>query len=196
MPYIEQEFRPRFDVHIEKIAEEIDSIVSKEKNRTAFAGLLKYIYANLILEVIPERRYWAICMVGGVFSNMGHEFFRKFQVTRSHCIGRLELIGDKEISNYESDLVTDLKEHPGLNKHIKNLAEEINLMVQEKSDKKLFTGLFNYCGTTLALRVVPCHCFWVLELFSKVLEEVNFEFYQIYAVPYEDEKIEENGDVY
>ncbi len=89
MPYILAEDRTRLDVHIEALAKEIIAIADEYKTkaegagRTAdgsFAGLLNYACTRLALEVVPERRYWTIALVSGVFKNIGDEFYRRYGV--------------------------------------------------------------------------------------------------------------------
>ena len=78
MPYIKQEFRPRLDSHIEALAGEIKQIAKEQNDPHAFAGLLNYACTSLALKVIPEKRYWAIALVSGIFSNIGDEFYRRY----------------------------------------------------------------------------------------------------------------------
>ena len=78
MPYIKQELRPRLDSHIEALAGEIKKIAEEQNDQHAVAGLLNYACTTLGLKVIPEKRYWAIALVAGVFRNIGDEFYRRY----------------------------------------------------------------------------------------------------------------------
>lgn len=78
MPYIPQKDRSKFDKHIEKLAKAIKKAAAESGDKTAFAGLLNYCCTSLALRVIPERRYWAIALITGVFKNMIDEFYRRY----------------------------------------------------------------------------------------------------------------------
>ena len=78
MPYIKQELRPRLDGHIEALASEIKKIAGEQNDPHAVAGLLNYSCTKLGLKVIPEKRYWAIALLAGVFSNISSEFYRRY----------------------------------------------------------------------------------------------------------------------
>lgn len=78
MPYIKQELRPRLDEHIEALASEIKKIAGEQNDSHAVAGLLNYSCTKLGLKVIPEKRYWAIALIAGVFRNIGDEFYRRY----------------------------------------------------------------------------------------------------------------------
>ena len=78
MPYIKQELRPRLDGHIEALASEIKKIAEEQGAPHAVAGLLNYSCTKLGLKVIPEKRYWAIALIAGVFRNIGDEFYRRY----------------------------------------------------------------------------------------------------------------------
>ena len=77
MPYIKQELRPRLDEHIEALASEIKKIAEEQNDQHAVTGLLNYSCTRLGLKVIPEKRYWAIALIAGVFRNIGDEFYRR-----------------------------------------------------------------------------------------------------------------------
>ncbi len=78
MPYIKLEYRPRLDAHIENLAEEIKQIIQETGDEGDFAGFLNYSCTRLALKTIPARRYKWIAMVCGVFSNIVHEFYRRY----------------------------------------------------------------------------------------------------------------------
>lgn len=78
MPYIPQKYRPALDEYIDKLAEEIKKAALKEGGEGAFAGFLNYCSTRLALKTIPERRYWAIALIVGVFKNVADEFYRRY----------------------------------------------------------------------------------------------------------------------
>lgn len=78
MPYIKQENRPRLDPHIEALVGEIKKITEEANDPHAFAGLTNYVCTRLALGVIPEKRYWAVALIAGVFRNIGDEFYRRY----------------------------------------------------------------------------------------------------------------------
>lgn len=57
-------------------------------------------------------------------------------------------------------------------------------------------GRFNYAVTRMAINVVGQPKYWKIALMCGVLHNIVTEFYRKLAVPYEDKKIAENGDVY
>lgn len=74
MPYIDESKRPQLDRHIDKLAQELNSLC--EVN-TDFAGLLNYSCTQLAMKVIPSRRYWTLALVVGVFVTLVAEFIRR-----------------------------------------------------------------------------------------------------------------------
>lgn len=63
-------------------------------------------------------------------------------------------------------------------------------------DLQAVAGLLNYACTRIALGVIPERRYASIALVSGVLHNIADEFYRRYAVPYEDQKIKDNGDVY
>lgn len=78
MPYIKQEYRPRLDPHIEALAKEIQKIGEEQNDAHAFAGMLNYTCTRLALKLMPEKRYWVVALIAGVFRNIGDEFYRRY----------------------------------------------------------------------------------------------------------------------
>lgn len=79
MPYIPQEYRPKLDPHIVKLSEaikEVSRALGDEK--IAFPGVLNYCCTRLALEVIPDRRYYAMALLHGVFETIAQEFYRRY----------------------------------------------------------------------------------------------------------------------
>jgi len=83
-----------------------------------------------------------------------------------------------------------------LDNHIEALASEIKKIAEEQSDQHAVAGLLNYTCTTLGLKVIPEKRYWAIALLAGVFRNIGDEFYRRYAVPYEDEQIAKNGDVY
>ena len=81
----------------------------------------------------------------------------------------------------------------GLDEHINALANAITTM---SKDTYAFAGLLNYSCTRLALKVNPARRYWTIALITGVFKNIADEFYRRYGVPYEDEQIQKNGDVY
>lgn len=77
MPYIKQEYRPRLDPHIEKLADEIKKAAKETGEEGDFAGFLNYTCTKLAIKVMPARRYKWIAMIVGVFKNITDEFYRR-----------------------------------------------------------------------------------------------------------------------
>lgn len=77
MPYLKQEYRPRLDLHIKALADEIKNISKESGEEHAFAGLLDYSFTKLILQTVPEQRYWAYTLVEGMLHGLSKEFNRR-----------------------------------------------------------------------------------------------------------------------
>ena len=84
----------------------------------------------------------------------------------------------------------------GLDAHIDALANEIRALAKSEGHDAAFCGPLNYACTKLALQVIPVRRYWTIALVVGVFKNIADEFYRRYAVPYEDEKIAEHGDVY
>ena len=85
---------------------------------------------------------------------------------------------------------------PEFDKHIEELAEAIKKAAAEQGYDGAFAGFLNYTCTRLALQVIPARRYWAIALITGVFKNIADEFYRRYGVPYEEEKIKENGDVY
>ena len=79
---------------------------------------------------------------------------------------------------------------------IEDLAERIRGLRDAQDDPGLYAGLLNYACTRLALEVVPGRRYAAIATVTGVFQNIISEFYRRFAVPYEDEKIAVNGDVY
>jgi hypothetical protein len=85
---------------------------------------------------------------------------------------------------------------PDLDRHIAALAEAINSAAAGLDGDAAYAGLLNYACTTLALQTLPERGYWAIATTSGVFANIADEFYRRHAVPYEDEQIARNGDVY
>jgi len=75
MPYIRQEDRDRINPFIDKLAEEITSCVVYHD--VDFGGILNYTCTRLALSLMPEKRYWALALMVGIFETIKLEFYRR-----------------------------------------------------------------------------------------------------------------------
>lgn len=80
-----------------------------------------------------------------------------------------------------------------LDPYIDALVKAINELTP---DSLVQAGILNYCCTKLGLDLIPVRQYWAIALKSGVFRNIADEFYRRYAVPYENEKIESNGDCY
>ena len=62
-----------------------------------------------------------------------------------------------------------------------------------------FTGILNYVITTLVLKIIQNRYtnikYWMIASITGVFKNVSDEFYRRVVIPYEDKKIQENGDI-
>ena len=82
---------------------------------------------------------------------------------------------------------------------IDSLADRLAAQAEEAGYDAAFTGLLNYACTRLALAVVRRRFgrlrYWLIASLSGVFQNIASEFYRRVAVPYEDLKIPQSGDV-
>lgn len=103
-----------------------------------------------------------------------------------------------------------------LEKHLVPLAEQIKAAARDRARSKVaegqdperdpdlesattleIAGFLNYACSRLVAMVIPRPLkYSSIALFSGVLRNVSDEFYRRVAVPYEDEQMKANGDVY
>lgn len=85
-----------------------------------------------------------------------------------------------------------------LNSAIDELSDRIVSMVKSEDDSA-FAGILNYVSTRLALSIIRKKFgkirYWMIAVITGVFKNVADEFYRRLAVPYEDKKIDEEGDV-
>jgi hypothetical protein len=85
---------------------------------------------------------------------------------------------------------------PKLDGLVERLAAEIKAIAAQEESETAFAGLLNYACTRLLLQVLPARRYWAIALATGVMHNVLDEFYRRYGVPYEEEQIAKNGDVY
>jgi hypothetical protein len=66
----------------------------------------------------------------------------------------------------------------------------------DAEDHQSWCGRLNYVVTRIVINLLGPPRYWKIALYSGVLHDIGTEFYRKLAVPYEDKKIAENGDVY
>jgi len=88
------------------------------------------------------------------------------------------------------------RDRPELDVHIDALASAIKATAASYGYDGAFAGLLNYSCTRLALGVMPARRYWTIAMITGVFKNIADEFYRRFGVPYEDEQITKNGDVY
>jgi hypothetical protein len=88
MPYISQPQRAVLDKALTSLATIIE-MEARNDYRT-LPGLLNYAITRLMLDTIPEKRYWAIAMIDGVLNNVSKEWYRKYAVPYENLKCQLE----------------------------------------------------------------------------------------------------------
>jgi hypothetical protein len=83
-----------------------------------------------------------------------------------------------------------------LDPHIDSLAAEIAAIAAEESSETAFAGSLNYACTRLAVKTMPERRYWAIATVVGVMKNVADEFYRRVAVPYEEERRIEHGDVF
>lgn len=78
---------------------------------------------------------------------------------------------------------------------IVNLGNGIKAVAEKYGYPGAFAGLLNYSCTCLALSLVTRR-YWGIAIITGVFKNIADEFYRRYGVPYEDEQVKANGDVY
>lgn len=67
---------------------------------------------------------------------------------------------------------------------------------QSDLEMAALAGMLNYTITRLILSIIPGRKYWIIATVTGVLQNVSDEFYRRYVVPYEDEQLKKNGDVF
>jgi hypothetical protein len=88
------------------------------------------------------------------------------------------------------------KDRPALDVHIDALAVALTECAKSYGYDGAFAGLLSYSCSRLAMKVLPAKRYWSIALVSGVFNNIGDEFYRRFAVPYEDEQIKKNGDVF
>ena len=86
-----------------------------------------------------------------------------------------------------------------LNGLIDRLAEAMVRRAEAEGSEGAFAGLLNYACTRLALKVARLQFgamrYWLIATITGTFKNIADEFYRRVAVPYENKKIAQNGDV-
>ncbi|KKM90271.1 hypothetical protein LCGC14_1240310 [marine sediment metagenome] len=86
------------------------------------------------------------------------------------------------------------EERPAIDAHVEALAKLLNTMSRKEPLELM--GRANYTITTLLLKLFDQRKYAHMSCARAVVSDVKEEWYRRRMVPYEEEKIEENGDVY
>ena len=81
MPYIDPEDRKLLDESIDAVALNIQRLQRVDRpstSSTVSAGPLNYVCTRLALSLYPERRYWSLALVIGVFVTVVLEYYRRW----------------------------------------------------------------------------------------------------------------------
>ena len=76
------------------------------------------------------------------------------------------------------------------------LAEQVLELASHSTQDQTKDGAFNYCITRLALKLFGKKGYSQFVRVAGNLEEAKAEYRRRVVVPYEDDKLSENGDVY
>jgi hypothetical protein len=83
-----------------------------------------------------------------------------------------------------------------LDPHLDALIAEIEKTAAEEEGDAAFAGLLNYACTRLAIGAMPERRYWAMATVVGALHNVADEFYRRVAVPYEEERRTQHGDVF
>lgn len=174
MPYIKQEDRPQFE-------DEINSLVDTVTDVQNFNDLY-YIIGSLVMKTIKPKRYRQMLEATGLLMNIQQELCRRivgfdpYSPPKFECTPFFMPDGKEFKTEYDfeiSSLAAKLREGCG----------------------DLY-GNMNYAITSFLVKTYTHSIsLWAVNILS-VLDKLNDDFYEIVVSPYEDLKIEENGDVY
>lgn len=87
------------------------------------------------------------------------------------------------------------EQRSALDSRIEALAEAVRAF-HDGGNNASIAGVLNYCITRLALEAARPSRYHDIAILTGVFENVKQEFYRMFAAPYEDGKIKENGPVY
>ena len=173
MPYIKQEDRKQFD-------SEINSLVDTVTDIKNFHDLY-YIIGSLVMKTIKPKRYRQMLEVTGLFMNIRQEFCRRI-VGGPYSPPKFEGTPFFAPETEEFKIQYDFE--------ISVLAAKLREGCGD------IYGNMNYVITSFLVKTYTHSIgLWSIEILS-VLDKLNVDFYDVVAAPYEDLKIEENGDVY
>ena len=73
MPYIREEDRPQYDMHVERLAEHLRDT----EDQMDRAGHVNYVITTLLLAAFPNRKYATMALVDGIITDVGREYYRR-----------------------------------------------------------------------------------------------------------------------
>lgn len=175
MPYVAQEQRHLLEEDLTDLANEICDRYQSTKFRLL---AYRYVCLRLGVEVLPQRRYAALSAVRAVYSDASFEWQRRWKVKPKKFI----------CENVDFSI---------LNEKINGAAKKItNIAAISKEPHLAWQGLFNYYITALGLKIEDRQNESISSLIAGVLEYLHDYFYEVEMIPYEDEQIIKNGDVF
>lgn len=175
MPYIKQEHRPQFDSKINDLSLHLQS-------HTTDFNTIYLVIKTLILKSVKPKRYRQMMEVTGLLENVRQEFARRI-------IGDTNFVAPKTMflkyPNFDTETFSiDLNTE----------TERLAFFVREGCGD--IYGNLNYCITSLISKTYKQSIgMYALEIIF-TLRTLKEDFYNTIMAPYEDQKIEENGDVY
>jgi len=89
-------------------------------------------------------------------------------------------------------------ERPELDLAIENMIKSIfndKTSISNPNDFSNFLGRINYCFSRVIMGIMKNTSYKNISMATGVLENIKQEFYRRIAEPYEDKKINENGDI-
>jgi len=79
---------------------------------------------------------------------------------------------------------------------LSSLIAKVKTIQEREKDPRVVAGLLNYLCSQLALGCIPERRYWSIALITGALHNAADEFYRRYAVPFENDAIKRNGDIY
>lgn len=83
-----------------------------------------------------------------------------------------------------------------LDDDLAGIIAKIKVIKQRENDPHVVAGLLNYVTSQIAIGTIPERKYWSIAMMSGAMHNAADEFYRRYAIPYENEKIREFGDIY
>ena len=172
MPYIPQKDREPYTSIIQEINKKVP------ENEDAYFLLTGFIFDLLTRVYDPSTmRYWEHNEVIGMLECCKLEWYRKKQI--DGYVQNQEWIMQREDNNRFTDELNQLE----------SLIKPLDHIIKAGTLNFLITSILTYVFSPV---VKPQH---VKEDIISMVETVKLHWYEFITAPYEDEKLEENGDV-